>query len=128
MLSKKLLDKLREDKKTKDLQYAKRMNEKLIISIDYDNTFTADTKGWAAVIAILREFGHTVICVSARENTERNREQIEGDLPNTVVLLTTSQPKAEFARKSGYEISIWIDDCPQAIPSREECLCYHGNP
>jgi hypothetical protein len=36
-------------------------------------------------------------------------------LPNIPILLTSNQPKEQFAKDRGYEVEIWIDDQPRAI-------------
>lgn len=92
----------------------------MLISIDYDDTFTAKPYVWQLVIDLLRDHGHTVICTSAKYESENNRREVERALPNTVVLLTSSTPKKEYALKHGYDVEIWIDDLPQSIPSTEE--------
>lgn len=94
----------------------------MIISIDYDDTFTADIKTWRFVIALLKAADHEVICTSARHNTEKNRTQVESDFHNLdiPVLLTSGKQKRDFARSLGYEVDVWIDDIPASIPSLED--------
>lgn len=97
------------------------MRPQLTISIDFDDTFTADVECWSRVIAELQRHGHTVICVSARRETFGNRQQLETALPAGVkVLLSDTTPKRLHAASYGYRVDIWIDDVPEAIPGASD--------
>lgn len=90
----------------------------LTIAIDFDDTFTADTQAWSDVIRLLQAFGYTVLCVTGRSDFEVNRTEIENALPNGVsVFLTSGMQKDTFMRSRGFNVDIWIDDCPAVIPS-----------
>lgn len=95
----------------------------LTVAIDFDETYTADTQAWAEVIRVLQRSGHVVICVSARRNDIRHRQHLENSLPDGVcVLLSYDEPKRSYAKKQGYDVDIWIDDTPEAIPTKQDCL------
>ncbi len=96
------------------------LKDKLTISIDYDDTFTADTETWWKVIQLLQYAGHKVICTSARGESFHNRRQLELDLPGIPILLTNCSPKREYASKAGFNVDIWVDDLPEAIPNKDE--------
>lgn len=98
---------------------------KMIISIDFDDTYTKDPKLWDrfAVDAIAR--GHTVYCVSARS------EQDMCDPKRSIGLIigehncigTNLQPKREFMRTMHkVHVNVWIDDMPDMIVERIEGL------
>lgn len=90
----------------------------MLISIDFDDTFTADPKMWTEIIHLMQAHGHTVICVSARRNTMDHRIELEDALPKGVkVLLSYDEPKRDFALRNGYKVDVWIDDFPDAIVS-----------
>lgn len=92
------------------------MRPQLLIAIDYDDTYTADTEAWTRVIVELQRHGHRVICVSARAETEGNRRELSQSLPPGVdVLLSYDTPKRVFARSRGHDVDIWIDDMPEAV-------------
>jgi hypothetical protein len=92
----------------------------LIISIDFDDTFTADTHAFLEIIEILRDHGHLVLCISARLDNERNRQQLKTALPEGIeILLTSGLAKCDFASDHGFEVDIWIDDLPQDIVSHK---------
>lgn len=93
----------------------------LTIAIDFDDTFTADVATWSSVIGILRAAGHKVICVSARRNELSHRQQLQRALPEGVeVLLSYDTPKRLFAKAHGHDVDIWIDDMPEAIPTKDD--------
>jgi len=97
------------------------MPEQLTIAIDFDNTYTADVKMWKSVIEVMQSAGHRVICVSARRNEFSHRRELTESLPDGVdVLLSYGTPKRMFAESHGYQVDIWIDDTPEAIPTKEE--------
>lgn len=88
------------------------MKRSLLISIDYDDTYTADPEFWDAVIAKGRECGHRFICVTCRRDTEENREEVQaGDL---LVVFSNLGPK-EKAVNEWAKPDIWIDDNPRTI-------------
>lgn len=97
--------------------------DRLIVAIDYDDTFTADPTAWTAVIEILQIAGHRVVCITARQGNDGNRRQVEGDMPRDVcVLFAYGWQKREFAKANGVEVDIWIDDLPEAIPSKRDLI------
>lgn len=94
----------------------------LTISVDYDGTFTADPIGMSAVIRSLRQRGHRVIIVTAREKTEDNFDEIESALKSygagaTAIYMTSSQAKRSYMENLGIIVNVWIDDNPQAVVS-----------
>lgn len=92
----------------------------MIISIDYDDTFTADPDCWTEVIEVLKKYQHEVICVSARRNKLDNRQELSAALPKIPILLSYDEPKRSFALKAGYDVDVWIDDSPSAIIDSHE--------
>ena len=99
----------------------KNFEMQLTIGIDFDKTFTADSKTWSDVIKILKSAGHIVICVSTRTDFEFNRTELLRVLPDGVpVLLSSDRQKSDYAQSMGYNVDIWIDDIPASIPPKEE--------
>lgn len=95
----------------------------MTIAIDFDDTFMADVNAWSAVIEVLKNAGHKVICVSARRNDFRNKQELQRALPTGVeVLLSYDMPKRAFAISLGYLVDVWIDDTPEAIPSKQDMI------
>lgn len=95
--------------------------EPQIIAIDYDDTFTSDTATWTNVINLLRAAGHKVVCITARQGNDGNRREVTAAMPEGVlVLFAYGWQKREFALANGVEVNIWIDDLPEAIPSKND--------
>ncbi len=92
------------------------MISQLTISIDYDDTFTADPDTWSAVIKTLQASGHRVVCCSARRNEHWVRRELEDALPQGVkVFLSYDAPKRLYMESQGVQVDIWIDDMPEAV-------------
>lgn len=99
------------------------MKDPLTIAIDYDDTFTADTTAWTKAIELLQTFGHRIVCISARMDTISQRHELECALPaNVDVFLSYGSQKREYAKARGLNIDIWIDDMPEAIPSKKDMM------
>ncbi len=89
----------------------------MIIAMDFDDTFTADPRTWAAVIQVLKAGGHQVILVTGRPGSKTNTDLVKqtvGDLFDDLVF-AGHQWKQDVAAKAGYPVDIWIDDHPQSI-------------
>lgn len=89
----------------------------MIIAIDFDDTLTADAALWRQFIYAAERFRHHVICVTARRDTDDNRESITEwmrahgiDLP---VYYTSLGSKVDFMLKRDIKVDIWIDDDPR---------------
>lgn len=90
----------------------------MLISIDYDGTFTADPDLWRRFIADAERQGHRVICVTGRKAApDYSREP---RLPESVpVVLAGDDWKRHAAAKAGYAVTVWIDDMPEMVaPTR----------
>lgn len=92
----------------------------MIISLDYDETYTRDPIFWAKVVGLATERGHTVICVTARDERYPIDPVREPPLPaNMVVIYAGSRWKKSAAFDAGFPVHVWIDDMPGMIePSR----------
>lgn len=93
----------------------------LTISIDYDRTFSAAPGLWRSFIVDATGRGNRVVCISRREDTEANREELRlafGDLDVAqVVLCGTTTQKRDAAATAGLDVDVWIDDYPEGIPA-----------
>ena len=90
---------------------------KLLIAIDFDQTWTADPELWRdfSLTAISR--GHQVVCVTARRNTFEHRRHLEDRLPEEIkAYFAYDQPKRDYMKLS-HDLwpDIWIDDMPEGI-------------
>ncbi len=86
----------------------------MLLSIDYDDTFTADPIMWRRVIYELQWAGHEVVCVSSRFDTYENQRGLE-EMTGLEVVLCGHNAKAEVMAKRGTPVDIWIEDNPNAI-------------
>lgn len=79
----------------------------MIISLDYDKTYTADPGLWDKFIETAKARGHEVICITMRDGSDE--ERISMPVP---VIYTSRLAKAKFMRDAGRQVDIWIDDTP----------------
>lgn len=86
----------------------------MIISVDYDETYTCDPKAWDEVIASLRRLGHTVYCVTMRHPDLHESLQVCADLNSKVdaIFFTGRKAKKDFMFNQGICVNVWIDDSP----------------
>ena len=99
----------------------------LTIAIDFDDTFTTDPVLWTSVIALLA-VRHQVICVTSRRVSIPNVNALQRALTPHVaeIIYAYDQPKRLAAQEAGYAVDIWIDDRPETIATKEECLALVG--
>lgn len=88
----------------------------MIISIDYDCTYTRDKILWDSFIQQAKARGHTVYCVTAR-NPKYDSPEMINDLKHLVdhIFFTAGTPKEAFMLKQGICVQVWIDDDVRAI-------------
>jgi 5'(3')-deoxyribonucleotidase len=91
----------------------------LTIAIDFDDTFTAAPALWAQFIKAARDAGHRVICVTARDYTEENIEEVDAAFAEHGIEIatwyTSLRSKIKHMEKAGVKVDIWIDDNPQVL-------------
>jgi uncharacterized protein len=96
----------------------------LVISLDYDQTFTAAPGLWRSFVADAATRGNRVVCITRREDTEENRAEISSSFENMeisgVILCGGSTRKRAAAAAAGIEVDVWIDDSPEMIPVETE--------
>lgn len=88
-----------------------------VISLDFDDTFSADPPLWKAFVAQALARGHSVYVVTCRRDNEENRADIEAvtELPAWRHIYTGMAPKRWFCEQRGLVVSVWIDDYPESI-------------
>lgn len=94
----------------------------MIISIDFDNTYTVDMVLWDsfAKFAMNRKF--KVICVTAR--SKQSMEAVYNSIGKVIGIencfYTNFQPKRQFMKSQhNIDVDIWIDDMPEMIISND---------
>ena len=95
----------------------------LLISLDYDRTYTAAPGLWRSFVTMATDRGNRVVCISRRDDTESNRDEIRSAFADLdvlrVVLCGPDTQKRDAAAAAGLDIDIWIDDYPEGISDRE---------
>lgn len=83
----------------------------MIIALDYDDTYTLHPAFWNQVVNFAHACGHTVVCVTARE---QSRNPIR-DLSIVPIVYAGMAAKRSAALRAGYDVDVWIDDMPEMI-------------
>ena len=91
----------------------------LLISLDYDRTFTAAPGLWRSFVGMATSAGHRVVCISRREDDDANREELRlafSDLEvGDLILCGADTQKRDAAARAGLEVDVWVDDYPEGI-------------
>jgi HK97 family phage prohead protease len=91
----------------------------LTISLDYDRTFTSAPGLWRSFVADATARGNRVVCISRRDDTDENRQELRiafGDLEVAqTILCGTDTKKRDAAQAAGVTVDVWIDDYPEGI-------------
>jgi 5'(3')-deoxyribonucleotidase len=93
--------------------------KQLTIAIDFDDTLTAAPKLWRRFVTdVIVRYGHRIVVVTARRETEENCDLIEEwfqeeGFPDLPVFFTSLQSKVDYMEKRGVKVDIWIDDDPR---------------
>jgi len=85
----------------------------MMVALDYDGTYTLAPALWDQVIQLLQGSGHTVVCITSRMVADQELLDSIGKL--VPVVFAGSDWKNDAAKKSGYQIDVWIDDIPTSI-------------
>jgi HK97 family phage prohead protease len=91
----------------------------LVISLDYDRTFTAAPGLWRSFVSMATAAGNRVVCISRREASDENREELRlafADLEvGDLILCGTDTQKRDAASAAGIAVDVWVDDYPEGI-------------
>ncbi len=89
----------------------------MLIALDYDGTFTSDTGRWKEFISLMKEAGHSFVCVTSRAGTDENKQLLGEHIGKLMpIIFCNHQPKIKKCTQLGYRIDVWIDDRPHTIP------------
>lgn len=87
----------------------------MIIAVDYDNTYAADPVTFNKVIENFKQAGHTVICVTGRDDGTMG-DPVRASVGQLIpIVFAGKEWKRNAALKYGYKVDIWIDDMPEMI-------------
>lgn len=91
----------------------------LVISLDYDRTYTAAPGLWRSFVSMATAAGNRVVCISRREDDEANREELRlafADLEvGDLILCGAETQKRDAAARAGIAVDVWVDDYPEGI-------------
>lgn len=87
----------------------------MIISLDYDGTFSLDPDRWLAFANMMRDGGHTVYGITMRYDNETqgmDRKYLDAC---DKIFFTGRQGKLYYMLAKGIAVDVWIDDSPHWI-------------
>jgi hypothetical protein len=88
----------------------------MIIALDYDGTYNAAPELWDEFISIAERRGHRVLLVTARHDTEENREDCRVRcLPRHSHYFTNHASKRWHMSQLGIKVDVWVDDMPESV-------------
>lgn len=82
----------------------------MLISLDYDHTYTLDPDVWDRFIHMMQFSGHDVVVV-----TYRHPSMPVGHEFNIPVYYTSYKAKRLYMNRLGVAIDVWVDDQPETI-------------
>ena len=90
----------------------------MIVSLDFDDTYTRDPELWNKIVIMMLNRGHTVYVVSARY--DRQMDEVYDSIGTIIgkknCFSTNMNQKREYmAKTQGILIDVWIDDMPEMI-------------
>jgi len=93
--------------------------ESQLIAIDYDDTFTADMGLWSEFIRLAKKRGHSVVCVTARQESTENVDDMNQWFRHwdcmIPIVFANNGSKVWTMEQRGQSVDIWIDDSPHAL-------------
>ena len=86
----------------------------MIISIDYDNTWTAIPDELSIFVQLLKKLKHKVIITTCRNQWTDDMLLVPAPA-HVPIIFAGSNFKQKAAEAAGYKVDIWIDDHPGTI-------------
>lgn len=90
----------------------------MIISLDYDDTYSSSPAMWDKICKLFMDEGHTVICVSARhpDNMQIVKDTLGRVIGEGQCIGVDKEPKRQhMIQQYGITVDVWIDDMPETI-------------
>lgn len=89
----------------------------MLIALDYDDTYTRDPLLWNWFVAQALDRGHTVYCVTSRQDTmlDEIRYTLGQLIPEENIIACGHDPKRTVTQNLDIMIDVWIDDNPEMI-------------
>lgn len=97
----------------------------LVISLDYDQTYTEAPGLWRSFIGEACELGNTVIMTTRREDTDANRAEVlaavgEDTELKAIIFAGPESNKRDAATAAGFTVNVWIDDTPATVDGQAQ--------
>jgi hypothetical protein len=99
------------------LPFSDCFEDKKVISIDYDETFSLDINVFLNVAKLFESAGFKVICCTCRNKKFKDEKLQFIEDSGIECYFTSGIAKREYLLKRGIIVSIWIDDDPKTIIS-----------
>ncbi len=95
----------------------------MIISIDYDETWTLDPPFWQRFCRQAVRSGHMVILVTNRPGTAFDCKELRKNVSGWVseIVFAGTSPKRAAAAARGFRPDVWIDDLPLTVENGRVC-------
>lgn len=88
------------------------------IALDYDQTFTLDRYGWTQIVQEMLKHFDVRFVTYRLEDSENNCDIVADALDLGIeVIYCNYQQKQDICAMKGWIPNIWIDDCPELIPT-----------
>jgi len=104
----------------------------MVISVDFDETWTKDPEAWRTFARLFRGRGHTIIVTTNRDDIPGFSDLVRravGTRAVKEVIFAGAKPKRRAASERGYDVDVWIDDHPEMVvwgryhPLHTHCEC-----
>lgn len=90
----------------------------MIVSLDYDMTYTEDPECWKKIIRSFQAYGHKVYCVTMRsKELDYHKDFDILELMGVKAVFCDGRSKRKTTEDLGIKIDVWIDDTPEGIPN-----------
>lgn len=89
----------------------------MIISVDYDSTYSADPATFNIIIQTFQAAGHTVICCTGRDVAmgQEVLDSIGKLVGESNCVFAGKNWKRDAATAAGFDVDVWIDDMPEMV-------------
>jgi hypothetical protein len=87
----------------------------VILSIDYDKTWSADPSLWQQFARSASSRGHTVLLITNRTSAMSDEVYRNAGPYVRQVIFAGPMPKRKAAERHGYAVDVWIDDHPETV-------------
>lgn len=94
----------------------------MLISIDYDDTFTRDPHAWCNAMYSMKKSGHRIIGCTIRTGRESGVLDARYMDLCEMVYFTGGEQKRKFLSDRNIFPHVWIDDLPEFIGTTQNIL------